>query len=392
MKRLLQRIPALIILIFVIYACSDNSSGPDHSNMITRDQARTALVQVIQNHSLSVPGRANLKRGKNSSNNLNLSVQNYIKTNKYKKYRKGPRGPNSKYLEEHIDIGPDGNFIPRGKWRDNHPNVCKEQNRYMKGAVKLLSFKIFAIKNGQAGYDVFAQYIDVETGQIEAQKEAEGNKLRKAIGNAWDKLHKVKSWGGFAGPCGQKKGLTLRFNAKTLIHGQGNNGGSATITDSTTAEIKLTYNTKKGIYEGSGKLKFVKFDVSVANSCQAPADAGFKVTKLIMDNSGSITEADIRFFDWKQGSCTIKGRSFKESPPMPTVWPIFHKSEVIRGIKDDSKSGPWAVENVYAIKKWKSVSGNEKIIGRKSYDHKKTFKGSDSIGKASEKTLIEIRR
>ncbi len=353
------------IVLLTITGCGDNTTAPeDTPSIITEDKAVTAIMGVMQDRGLVFPFKNISVKGNFITSANSLSKNDYLAVDLDEE---GER-------RVHFDIGPDGHIIPKGEWRDANPDYCKDQNRFMKAAVKRLQFKMFAAADG---YYVFVQYIDVATGKIENQREGEADTLKEAINKAWDKLEvNIKSP---TDPCDDLKGITLYFNSRIQEEYD-----DVTIMEHVEAEIVLEAN-EEGIYKGSGPIKYIEITTSVDGNCTFP-DGTLNIHELILKmEEGIPTEETALDMEYENtivgGSCTDSDGEYV------TTWPFnyvgMHMDE---WYSEDGESWDGLI-----IRDWEAVPDDDSVLARKVYDRTETVDNGGGFSTTTENTTIEIR-
>lgn len=352
------------MLLLLAGGCSDNAAGPQEPAVVTNTEAAETITQVMQERGLitAAPG-AKAARPDNTATASAagapaLTIDDYMTVDV----------DDAGERRVHFDIGPDGHIIPSGAWRDANPNYCKEKNRFMKGAVKRLQFKMFKAADG---YLVYIQYIDVATGVTENQQEGEAATLKAAVDEAWDKFQvEIKP---ATGPCGRPKGLTLVLDSRVREE-----KGAVYATERVEASISLT-PTAGGGYEGSGALTWTEAsfgDATETIQCTVP-DGSLTVTTLSLPEAGE-APGDI-VLDYRievaLGSCG-------PITPYPTIWKpiwiVLHQDEVIDG--------------TLRITAWDTDTGDEAVLARKVYDRSQSYSTDDGgTVTVTEATTVELR-
>lgn len=344
---------------------------------VTEKEAEDAILQVMRNKGWSAPSKLAKANHVSSTKRDAPSLLDYIATDVN----------DSGAREVYMLIGPDGHLIPTSEWQENNKDRCQNQElRYMKVPVKRFNMELYSLPDG---YDVFAQYIDIETGEIEAQREAEDASLVDAMSNAWNKIQKpIKKPGS---PCGEKiDSINLQFNSSTTHNQYHKDAGfTDTYTEKVKATVELTYNTEDSMYVGSGNLSWEKFDRSFAD-CDLPDDATAKVHKFVYNDPNNI-ELQIQFFNWKRASCYSSDiGDFEGIPDFSLSWWALHENEVYK--KRELDSNAITVEHIYALDDLNAVLFNEQIIAVKTYDQGTTKEDDDQEDTFFEESLIEIQR
>lgn len=91
-------------------------------------------------------------------------------------------GGNAENRHVSVVIGPEGHLLPTRAWRDMHPNYCKQQARYMRGASQFLDFEIYRSTERHDGVTrnqltVTARLSDVKTKTTIEQSQGEATNI-----------------------------------------------------------------------------------------------------------------------------------------------------------------------------------------------------------------------
>ncbi|MDZ7657911.1 hypothetical protein [Fodinibius sp.] len=339
---------------------------------VAQQEAVDAVKQVMQNKGWTAPSKSVNDDQTPTTANSDPNIFDFIAT------EVNDSGTRVVYML----IGPDGHLIPTSEWQSNNQGKCKQESlRYMKAAQKRFNFKMFSLADG---YDVFAQYIDIATSEIEAQREGQSSSLVDAITTAWDKIEKpVKKP---ADPCGDKiSNLTLTFSAITTLESISKESSSlsSTIKEQVEATVELNYDKQDSMYTGSGDLTWANYNHSELN-CELPDPARLKVHKFVYGDpttTNGETELQIQFHDMKKNSCNIH-------PNFSFSWWLLHENEIHKEVELDE----WAitVEDIYALHNWEAVEVSPVIVVQKQYDHSRTVEDEDSINNVSGESMIRI--
>ncbi len=348
---------------------------------VTEKEAVDAVLQVIRDKGWTVPSKLVKTNSAPSTVSDAPSLLDYVATDV------SDSGTRQVYLL----IGPDGHIIPNTEWQQNNQGRCQNQElRYMKVPKKRFNMKLFSLADG---YDVFAQYTDIETSEIEAQREGQSSSLVDAMTDAWDKIQKpIKKPGG---PCGEKiSEISLHFSSNTTHDLYHKDAGFSEITnEEVEATVALTYNEEDSMYVGSSDLEWLKYEYSEGD-CDLPDNATAKVHKFVYgnpDDTNSDTELELQFRDFIRTSCNSPQiGSFDIYPDFSFVWWLLHENEIIEKKELDN----WAttVEHIYGLYNWETVESSEKVIVRKTYNHTRTVEDEDARNNMSGETTIEVRR
>ena len=262
-------------------------------------------------------------------------------------------------------IGPNGNIIPTGTWRDAHGNYCS-QGKALKGAVNLLNIKVYPVGDG---YFAFAQYIDVATGKILEQREGEDSDLQDAINQAWNNLNTPV--GGPANPC-EKVDPDYRFRFKTKFSQELTTDTGIVRTDKQeiVASDKLTYDDQAGHFKGSATLSWKTHYLNTTNlsyvKCSPPSSGTVEIIYPAdkdgkPDVSGS---AKIKFVNVTP-ECADKDSldtllDDQLSHEIPFYWEQRHEKEHDSG-------------TTFTIDAWQTAPDMDSIVAQKLYDFTDTY-------------------
>lgn len=372
-----------LLMLVTLGACSDNdssSNSEEPEQTISEQQAIDAMVKVLEKRSLALKTIPTDQFNKEANKGSGPpQTEDYVSTSIADD---GDR-------EIVLNIDSEGNLIPSAGWRDANPNYCSDKDKFMKAPVKQLVFKVFTLPDG---YDAFVQYIDIATGKVEEQQEAESSSLDEAMNKAWRKLN--QSVGKATDPCGDEAGFKLVFTSKTTFEASEDGDVSTTI-EKVTAEIPLTYNQDRAFFEGNGKLTWKRFDAanssSVTYDCDLPPDADFNVIFKAgnKETPADSMEGSIEFYNVEKCPCevTADGNTV-ESPfisKLPTVWLTLHKDQL-----DDITYPTNPDRNIgyFTLKDWQSVPANDNVIAETSYDQSTQKQGATY----QEETTIQFSR
>jgi hypothetical protein len=344
---------------------------------VSEQEAVDAVEQVIQNKGWTVPSKSVNNTQTPTTANSDPNIFDFIAT----------EVNNSGTRVVYMLIGPDGHLIPTSEWQENNQYKCQDEElRYMKAAQKRFNFKMFSLADG---YDVFAQYIDIATGEIEAQREGQSASLVDAVTTAWDKIEKPAKKP--ADPCGDKiSNLTLTFNAITNLENVFTDGPTITTDEEVEAEVDLSYNTQDSMYTGSGDLTWANYNYS-GGDCELPESARVTVHKFVYGDpttTNGETELQIQFHDMPQNiSCTSPDiGSFEIWADFSFSWWLLHEDEIHEKVDLDGLTA--TVEHIYALNDWEAVPVSPVIIVQKQYDHSTTRQTDDGpINVDGESTL-----
>ena len=393
-------ITVFLIASLLLLSCGSDSTGPkEQQPELTKAKAVTAISEVFRDRGLYSNSSEQMIGDKSRENSSSTLPS-------FDSYFDAEYDSESGRVDVSFDIGPEGGIIPNGSWRDSNPDHCREKIRYMKGAKKKLNYKVFSFNDG---WNVFVQYIDVGTGEVENQREGQDadpglEGLKDAIDNSMDNFEPdIKP---ATGPCGEKFPLKLVLTSNTTIEGiydpQNGTNNNIVVEDQVRAEIALAYNEQKHAYEGSGKLNWSKYDVrfpespNTTASCQLPASAGTGIPKFYDGTEDSLAQGNRVLYVQPQqwgfplATCTVTypdGSSVTQSSffkAFPITWSVLEPPRITR------LDGPSQL-NVYEIKNWEDVSGSEEIIARRTFSRTET---ADTLGfkTYNEETTMEIKR
>jgi DNA-binding beta-propeller fold protein YncE len=294
-------------------------------------------------------------------------------------------------------IGPDGNIIPDGAWRQANSDYCADQNRYLKPAKKLLNIKVYAVPDG---YFAFAQYIDLATGKIAEQREGEASGLERAIKRALNRLDSSLDTplGSATGPCGEKRTADLTFRFETEFTEEYRfkfpNEPRPTLdrfTQHATASGALSYNDQKGYFEGSARLQWKTYEADEIwpdrpyLECEAPTTGTVEIIYRADADGTNATDATLVFSGVEDTPCTQENPTIgfvhdvSKWRELPYYWREFHDHEY------DKNTGEFTIQG------WKSGSGDPQVVARKGYDFTETPSLEGGSREYSETTTIEIR-
>lgn len=354
---------------------TSGKTGPGAAATIAADTAEDAAVGVLQNQ-----GTGSQAQGVTMPAAIadGPAISNYV----------GTEVDANGYRRIKMWIGPDGNIIPLGTWRDANPGFCG-QNEAMKGAVNLLNIKVYPVGDS---YFAFAQYIDVATGKIQEQREGVSSNLQDAINQARNNLNTPV--GGATSPC-EEVAPELRFRFETEF--------TETFTDDETnwvttyqqevvASGPLTYNASKGQFKGSATLDWKTHEASDSDprfeyvNCPAPATGKVEIIYPAgQDGNPDVSgDAEIDFLNVEDPPCegrdTAGGALFDDPTlhELPFYWEKHHGHEY------DAQTGTFTVDA------WQPAPTADSIVAQKFYDFTDTFTNEDGSIVYAETTTIRI--
>jgi len=346
---------------------------------VSQQEAVDAVEQVIQNKGWSVPSKSFNSVKTLATKNSDPTILDYIATDVN----------DSGAREVYMLLGADGHLIPTSEWQSNNEGKCKQESlRYMKAAQKRFNLEMFTLADG---YDVFAQYIDIETGEIEAQREGQSSSLVDAITTAWGKIEKPVNRP--AEPCGEKiSNISLTFNAIThleLVHAD---GPTERTDEEVEATVELSYNTQDSMYTGSGDLTWANYNYSLAD-CELPESARVTVHKFVYGDPTTVngeTELQIQFHDMPQNiTCNEPDiGSYEMWADFSFSWWLLHENEIHKKVDLDGLTA--TVEYIYALHDWEAIPISPVIIVQKQYDHSRTVQTDDGPINVSGESMIRI--
>ena len=375
------RFAALSLLAFglILTAC-DSIGGEDDEDedptAVAEQEAVDAVKQAIENKGWEIPSKSSGTAQVSTKKDNEPTILDYIETDVQ----------DSGARQVYMLVGLDGQIIPNSEWQSDNQNRCiQESLRYLKAAKKRFSFDMF---DYGGDYLVKSQYIDIQTGKIEEQQDAEHSSLVEATTNAWDKIQNRVAVKEPADYCGDKiSNITLTFNSITRLEHIPDAGDqfSSTVKEEVKAEIELTYEEKDGMYVGSGDLEWANFDHS-EEDCDLPPPAQVKVHKFVYRNPATEngdTELQIQFRDMKRASC---GESYGIYPDFSFSWWLLHRDEIHKKVELDNYL--ITIEYIYALHDWEAVEASP--VTQKQYDHSNTIEDEDATYNLSGESTLRI--
>lgn len=167
-----------LALVAATPSAAQQDGGAPGPSGISEEEAAAVVAQAMRERGLTPPpGSA-------------LSLEDYLSTRE---------GGATRHVS--LWVGPEGHIIPSQEWRDAHPDYCEGKGRYMKGAAKLVNFKLSRVPGG---HYAFMQLIDVETGLIEGQREGQGSGGAGGLADALDDAWHGGGANPLTEPCGRK--------------------------------------------------------------------------------------------------------------------------------------------------------------------------------------------
>lgn len=369
-----------LILTFTLFlgisGCS-NPSGSDEEEEkeeqvteITEEKAVENLVQFLTE--LDLAPDSDESKEKTFLTTSSAGIDDYISTDE----------TDNGTLQLKLWIGPDGHIIPGPEWRDNNPDFCKNQNRYMKGAVKLINIKVHATVQ-----EVTIQYIDVETGVIDQQQMGSGSGdqwLLEALNDAWNKMDVTLNPA--SGPCGDMMRMQVTFRSEIEADGTYVEGKTAIIFDHVAAEFNLTLHENESGYKGRGDLRWEEFYVIGGDyafeNCNIP-DAEMIVHDLKLPGMKEGTTEEIEM--------VIGFDEFQ--PPVCEGAQLVNMFEIGWMTLHFENEANLPEPDEFLILNWEISEQDEGTIATKRYDRTVTLTSSEGDPVYyTEKTVIEIRQ
>lgn len=351
-------------------SAADKEEEKEKEEEITEEKAVESLIQFLTE--LDLAPDSDTSKEKTLPETSSASIEDYISTDE----------TDNGTLQLKLWIGFDGHIIPGPEWRDNNPDFCKDQNRYIKGAIKLINIKVHATVQ-----EVTIQYIDVETGVIDQQQMGIGNGdqwLFEALIDAWNKMDVTLKPA--AGPCGDMMGMQISFHSEIEADGTAIDSKTAIVFDRVTAEFGLSLRENESAYEGRGDLRWEEFYVIGGNfvfdNCDIPdAEMIVHEFKLPGMNGNSTDEIEmVMGFDKFEDPVCEEAQLVNM---FEIGWMALHF--------EDEANLPETDE--FLILHWEASEQDEGVIATKKYDRTVTFTSSEGDPVYyTEKTVIEIRR
>lgn len=139
------------------------TAGNSHARKVAPATAEDVMARLLQD------------RGLAPSATHGLSFDDYIESS----------GVEDGTTRVWVTLGPDGNIIPGGEWRDGHPEYCAQRARHTQTAARLIRFKIHRTSETLDGrtryqYYVFAGAVDGATGTVTNQREWDSSVMQDA--------------------------------------------------------------------------------------------------------------------------------------------------------------------------------------------------------------------
>jgi len=363
-------------LLFALPACDSSGSEDKDPTAVAEQEAVDAVKQAIENKGWEIPSKSSGTAQISTKKDNEPTILDYIETDVQ----------DSGARQVYMLVGPDGQVIPNSEWQSDNQNRCRQESlRYLKAAKKWFSFSMF---DYGGDYLVKSQYIDIETGKIEEQQDAEHSSLVEATINAWDKIQNKVAVKEPADYCGDKiSNITLTFNSITRQEHIPDAGAqfSRTVKEEVKAEIELTYEEQDDMYVGSGDLEWANFDDSELD-CGLPPPAQVKVHKFVYRNPATEngdTELQIQLRDMKRVSC---GESYGIYPDFSFSWWLLHRDEIHKKVELDNYL--ITIEYIYALHDWEAVEASP--VAQKQYDHSKTIEHEDARYNLSGESTLRI--
>lgn len=248
-----QKTGLLLLLITGLFiSCSDTVSSEEELDndevLITLDEAEQEVLELMKEWGFFSTSFFEGSQDKAKQAGPPPVPDNYVSS----------RHDDSGHILIEFWIGSDGYIIPNSDWRENNQDYCMEQNRWMKPPIKKLTKRIVP----NTGI-VFIQIVNVETSDIDMQREGQGDLneqwLREAIEDAWDQL--VEKDGldikGAGDPCGDEAQLIMEFKSTINHQITTSDGHNARVNSTVSSKIPLTFSETEQLYSGNGNLEYV---------------------------------------------------------------------------------------------------------------------------------------
>jgi hypothetical protein len=350
-------------------------AGPGAAATIAADTAKTAAVGVLEDQAAGSGAQSGVMPAAIANG---PAIGNYV----------GTEVDANGYRRIKMWIGPNGNVIPTGDWRDAHPGYCSGADQAMKGAVNLVNIKVYPVADS---YFAFAQYIDVATGEILEQREGQDADLQDAIDQAWNNLN--TPIGAASSPC-KKVAPDVRFRFKTKFSEEltlPTAGYVRTDKQEIVASDRLTYDPQTSQFEGSAELRWKTYYLDTSGGgfayveCTAPATGRVEITFPAGQDGQPLVSgnAEIDFVNVTNPDCANKNdiQTLLDDQllhELPFYWEQHHEQEY------DQTTG------TFTIADWEPVPSVDSIVAQKAYDFTDTFNGVEGTLVYTETTTIQI--
>lgn len=368
-RKFLKLLFVTLLIIFTGCAGSTSSDPENESEevTVTEKEAVDALIRAIQDSGLTFPSRDD--NAKNTSANSDLHAMDYIELD---------TSPNG-LIQIKLWVGDEGNIIPKPSWQEANQNVCSNQGRYMKGAVKLLQFTILT-----PAREVQLNYIDMETSKIEQSvigTEAENsdnderNWLTESMSDAWDQMQAKVSIGGAVGPCGEKIEMGIRFSSEITTDLTTDEEEPVVYFEHIEASFPLTFDEEKSAYTGTGDLEWVAWEFNDRQGDNPPSGKSLEVVRLVTP--------EIENPRYDDPALELELPGFEDGTPLINLsWPLIHTFE-------HNEAGD---NYTYIITEWEVSSDDASTVMTRTFDRTERFTVEGDPVEVTEKTVIEIIR
>lgn len=361
----------LSALIVLVTSCSSSTSSgtePDpepepepQPEEVSEQQAIETIIQVIQDSGLTFPSLEESSKRKADG----LSAMDYVQTG----------STTEGLIELKLWIGPDGNIIPKPSWQESNKDFCKSQGRYMKNAVKQLTFTILS-----PTHEVQLNYIDIETGKIEESVigEAGGddaNWLPNSMSDAWSQMQNKVSIGGAVGACGDKMEMQIQFSSEITTDLTTDSEEPIVYFEHIEATFPLEFDEDKSAYTGKGNLEWTAWEFNGRQGDNAPVGKSLEIVQLVtpsLDNP-----------DYDEPALELELPGFEDGTPLINLsWPLIH----------NYKQNEEGDNYTYIITGWDVQSDDASVIMTKTFDRTENYTVDGDPVEITEYTTIEIVR
>lgn len=346
---------------------TDQEQDPEEVS-VTKEEAVDALITVIKDSGMTFPSREGSSKSKDADSDL--YAMDYIELD---------TSPNG-LIQIKMWIGDEGNIIPKPSWQSANQNVCSNQGRYMKGAVKQLQFTILT-----PSQEVQLNYTDMETGKIEesvigAQDESNdddenSNWLTEAMSDAWSQMRNEVSIGGTVGPCGAKIEMQIQFSSEITTDLTSDPEEPVVYFEHIEATFPLEFDEQKNAYTGIGDLEWIAWQFNGQQSDNAPAGKSLEIIQLVTPSLNNP--------EYDEPALELELPGFEDGTPLINLsWPLLHNYE--HNDEEDNYT--------FIITGWEINTSDASVVMTKTFDRTENYTVDEDPVKITEHTTIEIIR
>lgn len=339
----------------------NNDTNEPTTEEVTEEQALDALLQVLEDAGITFPCQK-------SAPPFNIKSLNLIATD-YVTIDTSPNG----LLQIQLWLDDEGQMIPTPDWQQQNQNVCLDQNKNMRAAVRMLQFQIHP-----TSHEVQLNYMEIGSGKIteSVKRTADPDAaswLVDAMQKAWDAMQDRATIKDRVGPCYEME-LQIEFESK-ITTDLSVDGQPIVYFEHVLGSFGLTLNEETNLFYGSGQLTWLAYE--------------FNGTPGDNNPTGQLQVVNLHT-PWGEGTPYDEPTLALELPsfvtvgtPMLTIaWPSLYEKEL------DEQNQNYK----YIITGWEIPSDEPSVVMRKQNSRSKTITVEGETATITEETTIVIRR